>query len=302
MNAKPTLLMKVSRASVSVHSHIPAAHISNAIGLGTDRRGTGTLVSADGLILTVYYMVMGAQRIVVTLLDGEQQEARIIGQDYATGLALIKINGGPFPYLEVVSSTDVVLGQEAFIVASLGAERRCADCGLVTYLGSFDAVWEFFLERSICLTASALNIGLNGGPICNAKGQVFGVSYLNFAEIGRPILGIPGELFNSARDELVRDGRRTSIPPRMWLGLLSYTMQEHVIIAGVMPGSPSEKAGLKQGDLVLTVDGQDVKERRALYDAVNSHRPGEMVNLKILRNNQVQQIAVPAIQVEDYLR
>ncbi|MBF6568153.1 MAG: serine protease [Candidatus Binataceae bacterium] len=302
MNAKLTLLAKVSRATVSVHTQVPAAHISNAIGLGTDRCGTGTIVSADGLILTVYYMVMGARRIVVTLADGEQQEARIIGQDYATGLALIKINGGAFPYLEVVSSTGVTLGQEAFIVASLGEDKRCADCGIITYLGSFDAVWEFFLERSICMTASALNIGLNGGPICSASGQVFGISYLNFAEIGRPILGIPGELFTGACDELVRHGRRISIAPRMWLGLLSYTLQEHVIIAGVMPGSPSEKAGLKQGDVVLMVDGRDITERRALYDAVNSHRPGEIVNLKILRNNQVQQIAVPAIQVEDYLR
>jgi S1-C subfamily serine protease len=302
VNAKLSLLTKVSRATVSLHSHIPPNHISNAIGLGTDRRGTGTIVSADGLILTVYYMIMGAQRVIVTLGGGEQREARIVGQDYTTGLGLLKIDGGPFPYLDVVSSADARLGQEAFIVSSVGGEKRCADCGVITYLGPFDAVWEFYLERCICMTASALNVGLNGGPICNSRGQAFGVAYLNFAEIGRPILGIPGELFLSARDELVRDGRRTSIPPRMWLGLLSYTLQDHVIIAGVMPGSPSEKAGLKQGDLVLTVDGNDVRERRALYDAVNNHPPGDVVNLRILRNNQVQQFAIPAIRVEDYLR
>jgi S1-C subfamily serine protease len=302
VNAKLSLLTKVSRATVSLHSHIPPNHISNAIGLGTDRRGTGTIVSADGLILTVYYMIMGAQRVIVTLGGGEQREARIVGQDYTTGLGLLKIDGGPFPYLDVVSSADARLGQEAFIVSSVGGEKRCADCGVITYLGPFDAVWEFYLERCICMTASALNVGLNGGPICNSRGQAFGVAYLNFAEIGRPILGIPGELFLSARDELVRDGRRTSIPPRMWLGLLSYTLQDHVVIAGVMPGSPSEKAGLKQGDLVLTVDGNDVRERRALYDAVNNHPPGDVVNLRILRNNQVQQFAIPAIRVEDYLR
>lgn len=302
MNAKLSVLTKVSRATVSLHSHIPQNHISNSIGLGTDRRGTGTLVSPDGLILTVYYMLMGAQRVIVTLSGGEQLEGRIVGQDYTTGLGLVKIDSGPYPHLEVISSASAKLGQEAFIVASLGGEKRCADCGVITYLGPFDAVWEFFLERCICMTASALNIGLNGGPICNSNAQVLGVAYLNFAEIGRPVLGIPGELFIAGRDELVRHGHRTSVPPRMWLGLLSYTLQDHVIIAGVMPGSPSEKAGLKQGDLVLTVDGADIRERRALYDAVNSHRPGEVVNLKILRDNQVQQFAVPAIRVEDYLR
>ena len=302
MNAKLSLLTKVSRATVSLHSHIPTAHISNSMGLGTDRRGSGTLVSPDGLILSVYYLTMGAQRVIVTLGGGEQLEARIVAHDYTTGLGLLKIDGGPYPHLDVVSSAGVQLGQEAFIVSSVGGEKRCADCGVVTYLGPFDAVWEFFLERSICMTASALNLGLNGGPICNSLGQLFGVAYLNFAEIGRPILGIPGELFIDARDELVRHGHRISVPPRMWIGLLSYTLQDHVIIAGVMPGSPSEKAGLKQGDLVLTVDGNDIRERRALYDAVNSHRPGEVVNLQILRNNQVQQFAVPAISVEDYLR
>lgn len=302
MNARLSVLNKVSRSAVSLHSHIPADHISNSIGLGTDRRGTGTLVSSDGLILTVYYMLMGAQRVIVTLSGGEQLEGRIVGQDYTTGLGLVKIDGGPYPYLEVVSSASANVGQEVFIVASLGGEKRCADCGVITYLGPFDAVWEFFLERCICMTASALNIGLNGGPICNSNAQVLGVAYLNFAEIGRPVLGIPGELFIAGRDELVRHGHRTSVPPRMWLGLLSYTLQDHVIIAGVMPGSPSEKAGLKQGDLVLTVDGADIRERRALYDAVNSHRPGEVVNLKILRDNQVQQFAIPAISVEDYLR
>ncbi|MGH7905661.1 MAG: S1C family serine protease [Candidatus Binataceae bacterium] len=302
MNATLSLLARVARATVSIHSHIPSTHVSNAIGLGADRRGTGVLVSHDGLILTVSYMLMGAQSVIVTLGSGVQLSARIVGQDYGTGLGLLKIDGAGHQFLKVVSSMGVRLGDEAFIVSSAGAEQRCTDCGVITYLGEFDAVWEFVLDRCVCMTASALNIGFNGGAICNSRGEVIAISYLNLTEIGRPVLGIPGECFLAARDELVQHGRRVSGRPRLWLGLLSYTLQEHVIIAGVMPGSPSEKAGLKQGDMVLTADGGDIRERRALYAAINSHRAGECVNLKVLRNNQVQRFQIQAINVEDYLR
>ena len=82
MNAPIFLLEKVLRATVGVHSHIPSTHVSTAIGLGTDRRGTGTIVSHDGLILTVHYLLLGAQSVIVTLPSGEQLEAKIIGKDY----------------------------------------------------------------------------------------------------------------------------------------------------------------------------------------------------------------------------
>jgi S1-C subfamily serine protease len=301
VNATLYLLEKVAHATVGIHSLVPASHPSAGIGLGTDRRGTGTLVSADGLIITVNYMLMGAQDVSVALTSGQELPAKIIAQDFTTNLALLKVDGRELPFLQAVSSLECSLGQQVFMVSSVGGEKRCADVGHITYLGPFDAAWEFVLERCICVTASAFNLGLNGGPICNSRGQVVGVSYLNFADLSRAILAIPGECFITNRDELVRHGRRISVPSRLWLGVLSYTLREHVVIAGVMPGSPGEKAGLKQGDVVLAADEQEVHDRRTLYDTVNSHRPGETVELRILRNNQVRSIPVTAIRVEDYL-
>jgi serine protease DegS len=300
LNASVALLDKVARATVGVHSNVPATHVSTAIGLGTDRRGTGTLVSADGLILTVHYLLLGASNVIVTLTNGDQFEARIVGKDYSTGLGLLKIDGAKLPHLEVVPSESLVAGQDAFTVASLGGEKRCADCGVITYLGPFDAVWEFMLDRVVCVTASSLNIGLSGGAICNSRGRVVAVSYLNFADLGRAILGIPGENFLRTRDELLRHGRRITATPRAWLGVLSYTLREHVVIAGVMPGGPGEKAGLQQGDLVLAVDGNDVNERRMLYDALQNRKPGDQIVLKVLRNNRIYQVQIPATRAEDY--
>ncbi len=300
MNAPPFLLEKVLRATVGVHSHIPDTHVSTAIGLGTDRRGTGTVVSSDGLILTVHYLLLGAQNVIVTLPNGEQHEAKIVGKDYSTGLGLLKIDRDKLPFVEVVSSEKCVVGQEAFTVASLGGEKRCADCGVITFLGPFDAVWEFMIDKCVCMTASSLNIGLSGGPICNNYAQVIAISYLNFADLSRAILGVPGENYLAVRDELITHGRRVTAKPRAWLGVLSYTLREHVVIAGVMPGGPGEKAGLQQGDLVLAVDDRDVNDRRVLYEALHDRGPGENVNLKVLRNNRVFQIEIPAIRAEDY--
>jgi S1-C subfamily serine protease len=301
VNASVHLLEKVARATVSIHCQVPQSHPSVAIGLGTDRRGTGTVVSDDGLIVTVNYVIMGAQSVMVTLANGDQMPARVVARDFTTSLGVLQIDGRGHPHIDPVSSQDCELGQEIFVVSSLGGEKRCADTGLITYLGPFDAPWEFVLERCVCVTASALNIGLSGGPICNSKGQLIAVCYLTSADFLRPVLGIPGECFLSGRDELLRHGRRVSTPPRLWLGVLSYTLREHVVIAGVMPGSPGDKAGLREGDLVLSADGLDIHERKALYDAINRHRPGESVRLRIMRNNQVQNLEISAIIVDDFL-
>jgi serine protease Do len=301
VNGPLYLLEKVAHATVGIHSVVPSSHPSADIGLGTDRSGTGTLVSSDGVIVTVNYMVMGAQSVSVTLTSGQEVPATIAAQDFTTNIALLKIDAHDLPFLQAVSSMTCSTGQEILMVSSVGGEKRCADVGHITYLGPFDAPWEFVLERCLCVTASALNIGLNGGPICNAQGQIVGISYLNFPDLSRAILAIPGECFISSRDELLRHGRRVSVPSRLWLGVLSYTLREHVVITGVMPGSPGEKAGLRQGDVVLAADEREIHDRRAFYESVNTHRPGEIVTLKILRNNQVRRVPVTAIRVEDFL-
>jgi S1-C subfamily serine protease len=301
VNGAVSLLEKVGIATVSIHSQIPQSHPSVAMGLGPDRRGTGTLVSADGLIVTVNYVVMGAESVMVTFTDGRQTPARVVARDFTTNLAVLQVEGNKYPHLEVTSSETASLGQEILFLSSRGAEKRWADIGIITYLGPFDAAWEFVLDRCVCVTASARNLGLSGGPILNSKGQVLAFSYLNFLDLVRPILAIPGECFLSGRDELVHHGHRVSVPPKLWLGVLSYTLREHVVIAAVMPGSPGEKAGLQQGDLVLSADGHEIHERRALYDAINKHRPGESVQLRVMRKNQVHNLEIAAIVVDEYL-
>jgi S1-C subfamily serine protease len=156
------------------------------------------------------------------------------------------------------------------------------------------------LDRCLCVTASSLNIGLSGGPVCNSRGELIGVSYLNFADMGRAILAIPGECVLQTRDELIKFGKRVTAPSKAWIGVISYTVREHVVIAGVMPGSPGDKAGIQQGDLVITVDGHDINERRELYQSLRDHDPAGNVTIKVLRNNRVLNIEIPVVRAEDY--
>jgi S1-C subfamily serine protease len=293
------LLERAAEATVGIHSQVPETHPSAAVGLGTERRAGGVIVDPAGLILTVNYVLMGANSLIVTLGGGEQRQGWVVAQDYTSGLGLVRVDGkGPYRHLTPVPSTACVLGEDVFVVSSVGNEERRADSGIITYLGQFDAVWEYQLER--CIMASAMNFGVGGGPVCNSKAQMLGLSYLSLAEIGRSVLAIPSEYFLSARDDLISNGRRTNVKPRPWLGLLSYTLRDHVVIAGVMPGGPSEKAGLKPGDVVMEIDGRAVTERKAFYSAMWSRSPGDTLSLKIFRNNQVQVIGVEGIAVEDY--
>lgn len=298
MNGSLPLLERVAEATVGIHSQIPPSHNSAAVGLGTDRRAGGVLIHPDGLILTVNYTLIGAQSLIVTLTSGEQRQGWVMAQDWISGLGLVRIEGQRLPYLKPVSSAECELGQDVFVVSAVGQQERRADSGIITYIGPFDAVWEYQLDR--CLMASAMNFGVGGGPLCNAKAEMVAISYLSPSEIGRSVLAIPCEHFLGARDELLTHGRRLNPSPRPWLGLLAYTLRDHVVIAGVMPGGPSDKAGLKPGDVVLEVDGRGVAERRDFYIALWTRAPGDILSVKVFRNNQVQDLAIRGIRVEEY--
>lgn len=298
MNASLPLLEKTAQATVGIRSQIPSTHNSAAIGLGTDRRTGGVLIDPDGLVLTVNYGLIGAQSLIVTLTGGEQRQGWVVAQDYASGLGLVRIDGHHLPHLTPVPSTSCATGQDVFVVSAVGGDERRADSGIITYIGPFDAVWEYGIDR--CLMASAMNFGVGGGPMCNARAEMVALAYLSPAEIGRSVLAIPCEYFLNARTELMGQGRSAHSSTRPWLGLLAYSLRDHVVIAGVMPGGPSEKAGLKPGDVVLEVDGQGVVERRDFYHVLWNRHPGDLLNLKVFRDNGARTLTLRAIAVEEY--
>lgn len=295
MNASVKLIELVLPATVALKTEVPDEHPSAQI-LGTQRLGTGVVIDPAGLILTVNYVVLGARSVEVTLLDDTTTEGKIVAQDFASGVAVIEIGVTPLAALRLCPSAELRLGQEIFIVAAAGENKRRANNGAITSVGPFDAYWEYSLERAI--TTTAMNPGLGGAPLLDTMGRVAGIVSLDLGEVGRFTLAIPADSYLEHRDELLRHGRRVTRPSRAWVGFYCYTFREHVVIAGVLPGAPGEQAGLKAGDVVLAVNGEQIAGRHDLYNMIWKHRAGELIHFRVFRNNQVTQVAVSSGDAE----
>jgi S1-C subfamily serine protease len=297
MDAPVGLVQALLPVTAHVSARVAAAHPSARI-LGTERMGSAVVVDSGGLLLTVNYVVMGARRVRVTMTDGRRLEAKVAAQDFESGLALVRVPANGLPAARLASSDDVTLGAPVFVIAATGPTDRRVASGLVTDLGEFEAYWEYLLDRGIVSTVS--NPGFGGGPLFDARGSVVGVVSLNLEGIGRESLSIPVEYFTRHRSELLRFGRVTSRRRRAWIGVFPHNLNERLIVAGLVPDGPGERAGLKDGDVILRVDEQEVSSRRDLYAALWRHEPGERVFLDVMREQRPQRVEVVTQDRSDF--
>lgn len=298
MNASVRLLERTLPATVHLQVTVPSEHPSCAV-LGNERAGSGVVIDGDGLIVTVNYVVLGGRDVRVTLFDGREVPGRVVAQDFASGIALVQAVGDDFSYVPVADDdATLVVGDDVFVVASVGDAGRRASSGGITALEQFDANWEYALDRAIF--SSTMNPGLGGGPLLDRRGRVIGVVSLNMTEIGRFSLAIPIAHYVEHRDELLRAGRRTSRPSRAWLGLFCYLLRGHVVVAGLLGGGPAEAAGLVQGDVVLAVDEAQITSRRDFYERLWAHRAGDSVRLRVFRDGASQTVEVASASAEEF--
>jgi S1-C subfamily serine protease len=285
--------IELVRALLPVTAHVaarvPASHPSTRI-LGGERMGSAVVVDPTGLLLTVNYVVMGARRLRVTLADGRRVPAEIAAQDFENGLALVRARVSDIRAATLASSETLERGAPVFAIAATGPRERHVAGGIVTDLGAFDAYWEYLLERGIVSTAP--NPGFGGGPLFDMKARVVGIVSLNLSEIGRQSLAIPIECFSRHRAELVRFGRVVSRPRRAWVGVFPHPVQEGLVVAGLVPEGPGERGGLREGDVILRVDREEVDSRPTLYAALWRHQPGERLVFEVMRDNRVHRVEV----------
>lgn len=297
MNASIKLLQSVLPTSVGLRVTIPPAHPSAQI-LGTERMGSGTMVDPSGIVLTVNYVLLGADTIEVALLDDTRIHGQVVAQDFFSGMAAIKIPGSGYPAATWTGGNDLHTGQDVFIVAAAGGSQRRVNSGAISSLAPFDAFWEFHLERGIMTTA--MNPGLGGGGLFTQRGELAGVVSLDLSEVGRYTLAVPADPFFAHRDELLQYGKRVSRPARAWVGLYCYMLREHVVIAGVLPGTPGERAGLRPGDVVLSLDEMPIGVRCDLYQQLWAHRPGDVVRFQVFRDRAVVEVPVQTGDAESF--
>jgi S1-C subfamily serine protease len=289
MDASVELVKHVLPSVVYIHTDVPAAHPSTRH-LGDERMGSGTVVDRDGLILTVNYVVMGGEKIEVTLGRGRAQRAEIVAQDFDLGLALLKVKRQGLPAAQMVSSEGLERGTPVFAVGSMGPRDRRVAGGMVTSLAEYEAYWEYILDRSI--VSSGPNPGFGGGALFTLQGQMVGVVSLNLSEIARNSLSIPTEYYQRSRQELLRYGRVVSRPPRAWIGVFAHPLEEGVVVAGVVPDGPGARSGVQEGDVILSLDSQEVPTRKDLYLNLWRHGPGEKMALEVLRDNELRVLHV----------
>ncbi len=298
MNASVKLIEQVVPSTVALHALVSSRHPSAAL-LGTERMGSGVVVDADGYILTVNYIVIGASKVQVGMLDNTQCEADIVAQDFVSGIAVLKVTQNGIPPVQLHSSNELQPGNEVFMVASSDdSTGRRVSGGFLFTLGAYEAYWEYRLDRA--LVCSAMNPGLGGGPMFDMKGRMIGVVSLNLGEVGKFSLAIPIEHYLDHQEELLRYGRRVSRPSRAWIGMYSYPLRDHMVLAGLLPGGPGDKAGLKAGDVVMAIDGHELTDRHALYDYLWSKPAGDTILFRVFRNNSVRDVAVISGNIEEF--
>ncbi|MEE8110542.1 MAG: S1C family serine protease [bacterium] len=269
-------------AVVDIQTHSPAGSRAATV-LSQDRKGTGILIDPSGLILTSNHVVIGAQKILVTLTDGRRLPGEMVGNDTYTDLALLRVRGEGLPALPLGRSAGLRLGQGVILVGSGEGKIREVTLGTVNAIGPFVGYQEFMLDR-IIQTDAFVRLGYSGGPLLNLQGEVVGVlSFLRPTIPGPAGLVIPIEEAFAMRKEVLSSGGTARRAGRAWLGTVVLPLPDKVVIRGLTPGGPAMRANLRRKDLITHVNAVAVKGPEAYYREIWKHPPGTDIRLTIQR-------------------
>jgi len=267
--------------------------------------GSGVIISPDGYLVTNNHVVDGADVIQVRLTDKRQFEARVVGANEATDLAVLKIDGPTaFPVLPIGNSDQVEVGDWVVAVGNPFRLTSTVTAGIVSALGrQLRIIDSSFGIENFIQTDAAINPGNSGGALVNLDGELVGINTAIASRTGAYQgygFAIPSGLMERVVTDLVEYGE-------LRRGYLGVSIQEvtaevarevgldeihGVYIAGVRSGAAADRAGLREGDVVEAVDGRRVDAANQLQSAVAMHRPGEVVSLRIWRNGEVRTIDV----------
>jgi S1-C subfamily serine protease len=283
---------------IFLHTEIPASHPSAQV-LGEERMGAGVAVTPEH-VLTAHYLVLGASAAEVSGLDGKPRPAERVSLDHESGLALLTVEGAGFEPARLAGEEEVRPGDPVFMITCTGDRERRGASGQVSFVGPFEAFWEYMLDRSIMTTM--VNPGLAGGPLLDRQGRVVGIVSLGLAAVGRFSLAIPIGLFRGQRERLLSGELPPEASRRAWIGFYPQAHDGGIAVSGVVSGGPAEAAGIQRGDLLVTVDGQAVQNLRQLYRALWRRRPGEVLGMQVLREETIHVVEVVAGDRYDFYK
>lgn len=304
-------------------------------GLGTPRQnqdgseslqiggGSGFFISSDGYLVTNKHVVnIEDAEYTVLMDDGERHKAQIVAKDSTFDVAILKVSGNNFPYLTFADSDTVKLGQTAIAIGNALAEfRNSISSGIVSGLSrsvvASDGVGGFEQLDEVIQTDAAINPGNSGGPLLDIRGNVIGVNVAVQDRAENIGFALPSNMVKSIADSVRIHGK--IIKP--YLGV-RYTQinnsvrQENnlsvnygiLVSSGaslqepaVVPDSPADKAGIKENDIILEIDGTRIDQNVSFISIIRQKQVDQTITLKILRDNNTQEVKVTLEQAPNNL-
>jgi serine protease Do len=276
----------------------------------TQGQGSGFFVSADGYVVTNNHVVDKSAEVEITTNDGKSYQAKVVGTDPRTDIALLKVEGrSDFPWVKFAPNT-VRVGDWVLAVGNPFGLGGTVTAGIVSARGRDIGanVYDDFIQID-----AAVNRGNSGGPTFNLAGEVIGVNTAIVSPSGGNVgiaFAIPAE--NVSR--IVNELRETGTVTRGYVGVQIQPITKEIadslgikdaqgaLVSEVQPNTPAAKAGIKAGDAILSVDGEQLKDARDLSRRVAAKSPGAKVQLQISRDGKQQTIAVELAKLPDQLQ
>ncbi len=266
--------------------------------------GSGYIISEDGYIVTNDHVAGNATKITITLTDGRQFDAKLIGSDSASDICLLKIDGDDLPYVTLGNSDDIIIGEWVIALGNPFGLFELNDKPTVT-LGVISAIGmnlEPINDRyylNMIQTDAAINGGNSGGALVNSIGQVIGMNTLIYTAGGNQgniglgfaipidkVKRIVTELKTSGKID--RDFQIGMSIQSIDSGIANYydlKSTKGVIITKVIPNTPADKAGLKAGDIIVEIEGYRINNEQTIFGVFQEFRAGQEISVKIIRDN-----------------
>lgn len=260
--------------------------------------GSGVIVSADGTILTNHHVVDEAEKITILMSDNKTYEAKVVGTDQPSDLAVLKIEAANLPFLNLGNSDNVRVGDIVLAIGNPLDIGQTVTAGIISAKGRrtglSDGSFEDFLQ-----TDAPINRGNSGGALVNLNGELIGINsqILSGGPGGGSIgigFSIPSNMAKSVMDQLIKDGKvrrgmlgiNIQTPTEELAKGLDLQNADGVLIGSVRPGSAAEKAGLKRYDLITAINGEKMVDSNVLRNKVASTVPGTEIKVTVLRDGK----------------
>jgi len=273
--------------------------------------GSGFIISQDGYILTNEHVIDGASSISVTVTGFDRDlEAKVTGADYDLDLALLKIEPGrDLPFLNLGNSDQIRVGNWVIAIGNPYGLDHTVTTGVISAKGRPISVSDRKYEN-LLQTDASINPGNSGGPLLDLKGEVIGIN----TAISSQAQGIGFAIPTSTVRQVLEDLKNNVSKSRPWVGVQVRTVDnelarylgldraEGAVIDGVIAGSPAEKAGLREWDVIVEFNGKKISNADELVAAIKNTQAGQTVNMSIIRKRQLSQLTLAVAEKPQNIR